>query len=198
MNRIKPPAPEQIPANTAAIIEASDQLMGFAANDIRVMAKWPALLDAMSGVVNVVYGDGEVHSSLKRLVAYVASTAAGCRYCEAHTALGALDAGTEAEKISAVWEFETSALFTPAERAALRIARGGGIQPNGVTDAEFADLLTHFNEQAALEIVAVIALFGFLNRWNDTLATQLEDEPTAAAQSLHQGNWDGGKHTRAD
>ena len=28
-----------------------------------------------------------------------------------------------------------------------------------------------------VEIVAVIATFGFLNRWNDTVATQLEDEP---------------------
>jgi len=79
----------------------------------------------------------------------------------------------------------------------LIVARGGGSQPNGVTDAEFADLLTHFSEQGALEIVAVIALFGFLNRWNDTLATQLEEAPMAAAKSLQAGNWDGGTHPRS-
>jgi alkylhydroperoxidase family enzyme len=195
MNRIKPLPPEQIPADLSPLINYSDQEMGFAANDIRIMAKWPALLQAMGGVLGTIYSDGEVDGALKRLLGYIASTAAGCRYCQAHTAHGSLEAGTDAAKLAAAWDFETSPLFTAAERAALRVARGGGSQPNGVTDAEFADLLTHYSEQGALEIVAVIALFGFLNRWNETLATQLEDEPIAAAESINESNWDGGKHT---
>ena len=88
-----------------------------------------------------------------------------------------------------VWEFETSELYTEAERAALRVARGGGSQPNGVTDDDFTTLREHFNEQQILEIVAVIALFGFLNRWNETLATSLEAKPEQLATSAlgHQG-----------
>jgi hypothetical protein len=39
----------------------------------------------------------------------------------------------------------------------------------------------------------VIALFGFLNRWNDTLATPLEDEPI---EYLSRGGWQAGKHRR--
>lgn len=155
--------------------------MGFAANDIRVMAKWPALLEAMASVVGVVYTEGAVDAALKAMVGHVASTAAGCRYCAAHTAHGSAAAGIAPDKLAAIWEFATSPLFSPAERAALRVAQGGGSQPNGVTDEDFAELRRHFNEQQILEITAVIALFGFLNRWNETLATDLEDAPRVYA-----------------
>jgi hypothetical protein len=41
----------------------------------------------------------------------------------------------------------------------------------------------------------VIALFGFLNRWNDTMATPLEDEPIAVGERyLKRGGWTAGKH----
>jgi hypothetical protein len=43
--------------------------------------------------------------------------------------------------------------------------------------------------------VAVISLFGWLNRWNDTMATELEDEPLAfASQHLTANGWSAGKH----
>jgi len=179
MSRITPLADSEIPESVAPFVEFSDQVLGFAANDVRIMAKWPELLGAMSGVVDVVYRPGEVSESLKRLIAHVASTAAGCRYCRAHTAHESILVGVDRAKLDVVWEFETNDLFSESERSALRIARGGGSQPNGVSDADFAELLTHFSERAALEVVTVIALFGFLNRWNETLATQLEAVPLA-------------------
>jgi hypothetical protein len=37
-------------------------------------------------------------------------------------------------------------------------------------------------DEQVVEIVGVIAMFGFLNRWNDTLATPLEDEPLEFAE----------------
>jgi len=189
MNRIEPLSIEDVPAEVRPIVEGSEQLMGFTANDVLVMAKWPELLQSLAGVVNTIYGPSEIDDELKRLVGLVASTAAGCRYCQAHTAHGAGEAGAAEDKIAAVWEFETSPLFTGAERAALRIARGGGSQPNGVTDEEFKDLRDHFTERQALEIVAMVSLFGFLNRWNDTLKTQIEDVPAAfAARVLQQGH----------
>ena len=77
----------------------------------------------------------------------------------------------------------------------MRVARGGGSHPNGVTDEDFTELLTHFEERQALEIVSVIALFGFLNRWNDTLATKLEDVPgDIAGRLLDERGWTAGKH----
>ena len=42
-----------------------------------------------------------------------------------------------------------------------------------------------------LEIVSVIAAFGFLNRWNDTLGTVMEDEPkNFVTNELVPKGWD--------
>jgi len=175
VSRLEPLKREEVPAAAEAVIDFSEQVMGFTANDVLTMARWPELLEAMQPMVGVIYGPGQLDDGLKRLIALVASTAAGCRYCEAHTAHGASSVSVAEDKIAAAWEFETSDLFSEAERAALRIARDGANQT--VSDADFAALKTFYNEREIMEIVAVISLFGFLNRWNSTLATTVEDEP---------------------
>lgn len=155
-------------------------LMGFTANDALIMAQKPALMHAFSSLVGAVYAPGEVSDGLKRMIALVTSTAAGCRYCMGHTALSSGEHGIPAEKLAQVWEFETSELFDAAERSALRVALHAGQSPSGVTDAMFDELKSHYGTAAQLEIVAVIAMFGFLNRWNATLDTELEGLPAEA------------------
>jgi alkylhydroperoxidase family enzyme len=125
----------------------------------------------------------------------VVSNAAGCRYCQAHTSHGAEVSGVSAEKIQAAFEFETSALFTDAEKAALRVALHAGMVPNAVEPEHMDALREHFSDKQCVEVVAVISLFGFLNRWNDTLATTLEETPRAfAAETIAGAGWEVGKH----
>ncbi len=198
MARLEPLTPHEVPEELKPIFDYAVELMGFTANDVLTMARWPALLQAMQQLVSIIYGPGELEDGLKRMIAMVVSHAAGCRYCQAHTAHGGSKLpGMSAEKIAQVWEFETSALFDERERAALRVARGAGQVPNAVTDAEFEDLRRHFSDQEVLEIVGMIALFGFLNRWNDTLATELESAPLGfARETLPSGAWEPGKHAQ--
>jgi alkylhydroperoxidase family enzyme len=129
------------------------------------------------------------------LISLVASQAAGCRYCQAHMAnLASIYQASDA-KIAAVWDFETSELFSQAERAALRLAFHGASVPNAVTQADFVEVGKHFDEGQIVEIVASIALFGFLNRWNDTVATELEDRAAnVARRTLADAGWEPGKH----
>jgi alkylhydroperoxidase family enzyme len=97
-----------------------------------------------------------------------------------------------------VWSYETSELFRDAERAALRLAHHAALVPNQATDEDFAELRHHFDDGEIVEIVAMIALFGFLNRWNDTMATELEEHPfTLASEVLGGVGWEPGKHARA-
>jgi hypothetical protein len=66
--------------------------------------------------------------------------------------------------------------------------------PNAVTDADFAELKKHYTEAQIVDIVAVIALFGFLNRFNDTMATELEASPIEAGKRyLAERGWTVGK-----
>jgi len=66
-----------------------------------------------------------------------------------------------------------------------------------VTDADFDDLKKHFTEYQIVEMLSIIGLYGFFNRWNDTLATPLEDGPKAFAEKAISGaGWTPGKHEK--
>ncbi len=158
--------------------------MGFAANDALTMAHNPELLHAFGGMIDAVYGASRVPVRTKRLVGYMVSSAAGCTYCQSHTGHSALNSGIEAADLERIWDYETNAHFTPAERSALRIAHHAALTPNQVDDAMYAEFAAHFDTDAQLEIVAVISLFGFLNRWNATLATTIEGVPAASLHTL--------------
>lgn len=191
MSRLAPIKRENLTEDVKALIDMGEQMMGFTPNDALIMARNPALTKAISALVGAVYGTGTLDPGLKRLIGYINSTAAGCVYCQVHTAHGAHNAGIEAQKIQKAWEYETSDLFSDAERAALRVALGAGKSPNEVTDAEFADLKTYFSDDEIVEIVSVIGMFGFLNRWNSTLATELESSPLSFAKTADIKTTDG-------
>jgi uncharacterized peroxidase-related enzyme len=172
-----------------------EEHLGVLPNSTLTMAHRPDIAEAFAALNAAVMGPGRVPQGLKQLVVLMVSSAARCNYCQAHTAHTAERRGESAERIDAVWDFEQSPLFDEAERAALRIARGAGRVPNEVTDEEFAELRRHFDDAQVVEIVASIALFGYLNRWNDTMATELEASPLHAAQELlTPRGWSVGKH----
>ena len=175
-----------------AMVEA---MMGFVPNSMPTMARVPGLLPAFQGLGAAVLMNDLVSPGLKQMIAMMTSAGSGCRYCQAHTSSNAVRMGESEEKLAAIWEYETSDHFDDAERAALRVAFGAGQSPNQVSDADFAELKQHWSDDQAAAIVAVIALFGFLNRWNDTMATTLEPEPIEFAERvLADGGWEPGKH----
>ncbi len=103
--------------------------------------------------------------------------------------------GVSEAKVAAIWDFRTSPLCDDAERAALEFALAAGSVPNGVTDQHMARLREHWTDDEIVEILAAICLYAFLNRWNDTLATDLEAGPRELGERvLAVGGWTGGKH----
>jgi len=179
------------------VYAAYEKSLGFVPNSALIMQRRPKILRAFAQLSAAISADpdAEVDRGFKRLLAHVASRAAGCQYCMAHTAGSATRQGIEEAKLAAIWEYRTSPLYSEAERAALDFALAAAAVPNDVTDAMFAALKQHWTEGQIVEIVGVIALFGFLNRWNDTFATPLEDEPVEAGEKyLARGGWHPGKH----
>ncbi|MEM1373141.1 MAG: carboxymuconolactone decarboxylase family protein [Pseudomonadota bacterium] len=170
-----------------------DDIRGFLPNSILTMGRRPNIAAAFMALNQAVLYEGTVPTDLKMMVALMTSMATGCRYCQGHMANLSHVYGVSDEKIAAVWECEESALFTAAERAALVVARDAAGVPNTAEAAHFDDLKTHFDDAEIVEIVASIALFGYLNRWNDTMATEMEDHPASIAQKALPV-WDAGKH----
>jgi uncharacterized peroxidase-related enzyme len=172
-----------------------DDSMSFVPNSLFTMARRPEILRAFSELITQIWRTGTVPVGLKPLIAIVASTAAGCRYCQAHETVDAKMRGVDEAKIAAIWDFERSPHFDEAERAALRFARDASVVPNAVTTERFAELRRHWDDGEIVEILAVVALFGFLNRWNDSMATDLEEVPAAfAGRTIGPHGWDAGKH----
>src|SRR5260221_2644460 len=164
-------------------------------NSARTLARCPRILDAAIELVNRTILEGDAPRDLKLMVAHLASRAHGCMYCSAHTAALGANAEVPREKIAALWEFEQSPLFSEAEKAALRIAVAGASVPNAITDDHVEALLRHFDEGQAVEIIAAMAVMGFWNRWNDSLATELEPGPRRFAEAnLAPSGWTIGVH----
>ncbi|MDJ0349625.1 carboxymuconolactone decarboxylase family protein [Cryobacterium sp. PH29-G1] len=172
-----------------------EKTRGFVPNSIRTMARRPAIAKAFMALNQAVLYEGTVAIETKMLVSLASSMAAGCQYCESHmTNLSSIYEASD-EKIAAIWEFESSDLFSDAERAAITIGLNAGGSPNEATAEDFTELKKHYSDEEIVEIMASAALFGYLNRWNDTMATTLEVLAADVAERvIGSVGWTPGKH----
>ncbi len=196
MARLKPINRKDVP-ELELFFSSTEKRMGFLPNSQLLMAYKPKLVQAFALLSQAVHDpENRTSRQLRSLVANVASKSAGCQYCVAHTAEIAHNASVESKKIAAIGQFETSPLFTEAERVALRFAQRAAVVPNAATAEDFAALRQYYGDEEIVELVGVIAYFGFLNRWNDTFATELEASPLDFAESVLSGTgWSAGKHS---
>jgi alkylhydroperoxidase family enzyme len=160
------------------------------------MQRRPAIVEGFGVLTRAVMDpDGGVDPGFKRLLAHHCSRAAQCQYCMAHSLIAAGLHGVPADKVAAVGDYASSPLYSAAERAALAFASAAGQVPNAVDADLFGRLRAHWSEGQVVEIVAVVALYGFLNRWNDSMATTLEAPACAIGDALlADAGWTGGKH----
>ena len=173
-----------------------DRTLSFVPNSLFTMARRPEILRAFSELITQIWNSGTLPSELKPMIGIMSSIAAGCRYCQAHEAVDARERGVADQKIEAIWDFERSPMFDEGERVALRFARDASLVPNEVTSEHFRSLREHWDDGQIVEMLAVVGLFGFLNRWNDTMATQLEATPMSQSAVRFGDHWHPGKHAR--
>lgn len=189
------PLPREALPQFAELFERYDSIRGFLPNSILTMGRRPNIAEAFMKLNQAILYEGTVPEALKMLISLVTSQATGCRYCQAHMANLSSVYKNSDEKIRALWEFETSPLFSDAERAALRLAYHAALVPNEASAEDFDELKKYYSDDQIVEIVASIALFGYLNRWNDTLATELEEVPSKVAnRAIGAVGWMAGKH----
>ena len=176
--------PHVTPVSNVDTAEAKDDIAwlasatGFTANSMLTLSHRPEIAKAVLGLIRAVVRnpEGTVAPELRWMVAHVSSLSNGCSYCSAHTFKNGADNGVSQEKLDNIWAFETSSVFSEAERAALRVALTGGQCPSHASAEDMASLKQHFSDAQVVEIGAVIALFGFNNRWNALMETDIEPE----------------------
>ncbi len=191
---------DPLPAETTPELKEDfaifEHILGFVPNSLLTMQRMPKMVRGFGELTRAVMDpDGAVDLGFMRLIAHFASRAAGCQYCEAHSLVAAEIHGIEQDKLDAIWVYQTSPLYSEAERAALDFALAAGAVPNGVDDAIMSRMKEHWSEDQIVQILGAVCLYGFLNRWNDSMATDLEDSPRKMGEKLlAQGGWTGGKH----
>lgn len=180
-----------------ALIQFFNETLGFCPNSVKTMYHRPHIAKAFIELNKaVMQNDGRVGSSLKRLIGYVSSNAAGCRYCQAHTMRAAERYDTEMEKMENIWDFRTYPVFTEPERAALAFAVASSTIPNAFDDEISENLRSYWDDGEITEILGVVSLFGFLNRWNDSMGTEIEAGAIETGEKfLKKQGWTSGKHT---
>ena len=197
MAHLEPLPPETTPElkEDFAIFE---RILGFVPNSLLTMQRKPAMVKGFGELTKAVMDPaGSVDLGFMRLIAHFSSRAAGCQYCEAHSLVAAKIHGVSQEKLDAIWEYRDSPLYPEAERAALDYALAAGSVPNAVDDEIMARMKAHWSEDQIVQILGAVCLYGFLNRWNDSMATDLEDSPRAMGERvLAKGGWTGSKHVK--
>lgn len=190
------PLPAEHSPETRELAEFFNETLGFCPNSVLTMQRRPAISQAFINLNKAVMAnEGRVTSALKRMIAWVSSNATGCRYCQAHAIRAAERYGAEQEQLDNIWEYRTHPAFSEAERAALDFSLAASQVPNAV-DASIKDRLYQFwDEGEIIEMLGVISLFGYLNRWNDSMGTTLEEDAiTSGDKYLGKHGFEVGKH----
>jgi uncharacterized peroxidase-related enzyme len=181
---------------TKELAEFFNETLGFCPNSVLTMQHRPAISKAFINLNKAVMAnEGRVTSALKRMIAWVSSNATGCRYCQAHAIRAAERYGAEKEQLDNIWEYKTHPAFSAAERAALDFSLAASVVPNAVDASTKESLYKYWDEGEIVEMLGVISLFGYLNRWNDSMGTTLEEDAIDSGnQFLGKIGFEVGKH----
>ena len=158
---------------------------GYRPNALLTLARRPGLLPVLLELIRlVVRDDSTVSFELRFLVACEASRRAGCLYRASHAAHALLHAGIPSEKVIALDRFRTSPLFSAKERAALELAHAGGTLPVTGAQAAFDTARPALDEAEMIDVLTVVARFGWFNRWNSVVGCEIEPEPAAIIPAI--------------
>ena len=195
MPLVRPLSPESNP-DVSKLAEFFNETLGFCPNSVLTMQIRPEIARSFINLNKAVMNNhGRVTSSFKRIIAWVSSNAAGCKYCQAHAIRAAERYGAEQEQLENIWEYNTHESFNEAERAALDFSLAASQLPNAVDEELQQRMHKYWDDGEIVEILAVVSLFGYLNRWNDSMGTSIENGASESAEKyLAKSGWNKGKH----
>ena len=190
MSRISRLDRSEVTPETAALYDKAFAQRGNVPNMFRVMAHRPEIFATMQAHFAAVLNTGTVSMRLKELLIVRTSQVNVTPYCLASHTLLAKGLGWSDDQLAHLANWPQRDDFTPAEKAALRLAETVTRDAHTVTDNQFAELRTFYSEGEIVELLCAIGLFNYFNRFNNAL----QMEPTkpgeggCTAQDVPQDN----------
>jgi uncharacterized peroxidase-related enzyme len=174
MSRISRLDRSEVTPEMAALYDKAFAQRGNVPNMFRVMAHRPEIFATMQAHFGAVLNSGTVSTKLKELIIVRTSQVNVTPYCLASHTLLAKGLGWSDEQLTHLAEWPQRDDFTPAEKAALRLAETVTRDAHAVSDDQFAELRTFYSEGEIVELLCAIGLFNYFNRFNNAL----QMEPT--------------------
>jgi uncharacterized peroxidase-related enzyme len=191
MSRISRVGRTQVSPEIGARYDKVFSQRGNVPNMFRVMAHRPEIFATMQDHFAAVLNTGTVSTKLKELIIVRTSQVNETPYCLASHTILAKGLGWSDDQLAHLADWQTREDFSPAEKAALRLAETVTRNANAVTDEQFAELRSYYDEGEIVELLCAIGLFNYFNRFNNTLKMEptrpgeggiaVQDAPTSYA-----------------
>jgi uncharacterized peroxidase-related enzyme len=159
----------EVSADVASLYDKVFTLRGNVPNMFRVMAHRPEIFATMQAHFAAVLNTGTVSTKLKELIIVRTSQVNDTPYCLASHTILARNLGWSDDQLSHLADWPNRPDFTPAEKAALRLAETVTRDAHAVSDEQFAELRSYFSEGEIVELLCAIGLFNYFNRFNNAL-----------------------------
>ena len=172
MSRISRLDRSEVAPDTAALYDKAFAQRGNVPNMFRVMAHRPEIFSTMQAHFAAVLNTGTVSTKLKELIIVRTSQVNVTPYCLASHTILARGLGWTDDQLAHLENWPQREDFTPAEKAALRLAESVTRDAHSVTDEQFAELRSFYSEGEIVELLCAIGLFNYFNRFNNALQMQ--------------------------
>ncbi|KAF0191472.1 MAG: alkylhydroperoxidase like protein [Gammaproteobacteria bacterium] len=113
-----------------------------------------------------------IEPALRTLVTVRVSQINGCPFCVDINSATALKRGISEEKLLGLADFRDSEMFSGREKAALAYAEAVTFTDRQPTDAHFERLRQYFDDDAIIELTAIIAFQNLSSKFNAALGVK--------------------------
>jgi uncharacterized peroxidase-related enzyme len=169
MSRISKLDRSEVTSDMAPLYDKIFAQRGNVPNMFRTMAHRPEIFVTMMAHFAAVLNTGTVSTSLKELIIVRTSQINVTPYCLASHTILARNLGWSDDQLSNLALWQTREDFTPAEKAAIRLAETVTRDANSLSDEQFAELKSFYNDGEIVELLCSIGLFNYFNRFNNAL-----------------------------
>jgi len=185
MAYILPMAVEDVAPAVKPWVERALKHPGYVGHSLLTLARKPEIANAFRELHRAVGESLTFPDELRSMMWAVMAHADGNPYSEIHAVHAVAYIGkVPTDKLAELWDYETSQQFNDEERAALRYAEAVGRSPKSVGKTHYDALRLHYSEEQIVEMIAVVALGGWLLTWNKVADTDLEEMPVATVRAL--------------
>jgi uncharacterized peroxidase-related enzyme len=159
----------EVTPEVAAFYDKAFAHRGNVPNMFRVMAHRPEIFATMQAHFSAVLNSGTVSTKLKELIIVRTSQVNVTPYCVASHTVLAKGLGWTDDQLANLADWSSRDDFSPAEKAALRLAETVTRDAHAVTEEQFAELRSFYSEGEIVELLCAIGLFNYFNRFNNAL-----------------------------